>query len=833
MLTVPLRLPVAFLLFLLLTSLGAPLPADEGGEWVEVASLQRARQETGAARIGDRVYVVGGLVGFGFALDTVEVYDVTADRWSFVAPLPVGLDHMGVAALGGKLYVSGGYNGDFNARDELWIYDPATDSWSRGADLPEPRGAHWAVAHQGRLYVFGGVDAADVVQRSTFIYDPASDSWSRGADMLAPREHLNAVSVGEHIYVIGGRAGAASNRNERYDPAQDRWDTLAPLPTARSATAMAALDGRVHVMGGEIPRLFAVHEVYDIATDTWTCAAPMPVPRHGVAAVTLDDGILVPAGGTVQGVAPSAVADVFLPEGITAGPAGDLRFRFPTFRAAETDGTARITVTRVGGSAGAVSVDYGVTLVTTEAGATPGEDFLPRAGTLEWGDGDTSRRSFLIPILDDSEVEGDETVELTLSNPTGGAGLGTPATATLILEDDDSEGPGRVGFATDVVTVIEGPGSANVPLERTGGSAGELLVEVVLEGLSATPDVDFADGIRTVLWQDGEGGVQELGVPLLDDDEVERTELFRWTLRQAAGGVEPVSFDRDSAVVAIVDDESLGSPCEPDAGTLCLLDDRFRVEAEWRDPRSGDTGLAGAAPELGVAPGTTGAFWFFRPSNLELLVKMLDAREITDTFWVFFGALSDVEYWITVTDTTGVNGPVVFHNEPFELASVADTTTLQEAPPTDPPGGFSKVPPGAILPVAGENSELAVMGGSALTASGTCQPDGEALCLGVGGRFQVRVEWEDPFGNTGPGRAVPTAEGETGLFWFFTEDNLELMVKVIDGTSVNGHFWFFSGALSNVEYTITVTDTITGAERRYENPQGRLRSRADVEAFDP
>jgi hypothetical protein len=53
----------------------------------------------------------------------------------------------------------------------------------------------------------------------------------------------------------------------------------------------------------------------------------------------------------------------------------------------------------------------------------------------------------------------------------------------------------------------------------------------------------------------------------------------------------------------------------------------------------------------------------------------------------------------------------------------------------------------------------------------------------------------------------------------------------VDGRAFNNRFWFFSGALSNVEYTITVTDTVTGAVRTYFNPSGTLASIADLTSF--
>jgi hypothetical protein len=73
--------------------------------------------------------------------------------------------------------------------------------------------------------------------------------------------------------------------------------------------------------------------------------------------------------------------------------------------------------------------------------------------------------------------------------------------------------------------------------------------------------------------------------------------------------------------------------------------------------------------------------------------------------------------------------------------------------------------------------------------------------------------------------------GETGYFWFFSDGNVETVLKVIDGRGLNGHFWVFYGALSDVRYTLTVTDTATGAVKTYTNPAGQFASVADTSAF--
>ena len=59
----------------------------------------------------------------------------------------------------------------------------------------------------------------------------------------------------------------------------------------------------------------------------------------------------------------------------------------------------------------------------------------------------------------------------------------------------------------------------------------------------------------------------------------------------------------------------------------------------------------------------------------------------------------------------------------------------------------------------------------------------------------------------------------------------ELVLKVVDGTAINGNWWFFSGSLSNVEYEITVRDTRTGRVNTYRNELGQFGSLADIEAF--
>ncbi|MFN2384887.1 MAG: S8 family serine peptidase [Thermoanaerobaculia bacterium] len=120
------------------------------------------------------------------------------------------------------------------------------------------------------------------------------------------------------------------------------------------------------------------------------------------------------------------------------------------------------------------------------------------------------------------------------------------------------------------------------------------------------------------------------------------------------------------------------------------------------------------------------------------------------------------------------------------------------------------------------------LSGCAVVGPSTCTVGPNNLCL-AGGRFRVQVNWQSPTGS-GTGNAV-TMSADTGHFWFFNAANVELVVKVLDARAVNGRFWVFYGALSDVQYTITVTDTATGAVKTYTNVQGNLASVADTAAF--
>jgi hypothetical protein len=89
-----------------------------------------------------------------------------------------------------------------------------------------------------------------------------------------------------------------------------------------------------------------------------------------------------------------------------------------------------------------------------------------------------------------------------------------------------------------------------------------------------------------------------------------------------------------------------------------------------------------------------------------------------------------------------------------------------------------------------------------------------------GGRFTARVTWRAFDGSSGVAKLVPGSSNESGLFWFFDRGNAELLLKVLDACSYNGHFWVLGAGATNVELTISIEDNVTHELWSYTNPLG-------------
>ena len=231
---------------------------------------------------------------------------------------------------------------------------------------------------------------------------------------------------------------------------------------------------------------------------------------------------------------------------------GTLQFSQANLTISEGVESLAVTVTRTRGDDGPVSVDY----QTSDGSATAGMDYVAANGTLSWADNDDDPKSFNILLIDDNVDENNETVNLMLSNPTGGAALGARGAATLRIIDNDNGGP---------------PPPPPPP--------------------PPTPPPPPPTGL-----------------------------------------------------------------CVADATTLCLGEDgRFQVRVTWGD----FNGNVGDGIAIDIGRHDSGLFYFFSESNVEMLIKVLDAcRRPSNKFWVLFAATTNVEFRVEVNDLVAGVGKV-------------------------------------------------------------------------------------------------------------------------------------------------------------------------------
>jgi hypothetical protein len=264
----------------------------------------------------------------------------------------------------------------------------------------------------------------------------------------------------------------------------------------------------------------------------------------------------------------------------------------------------------------------------------------------------------------------------------------------------------------------------------------------------------------------------------------------------------------------VVASASVG-PCRP--GKLCLNQNRFFVEADWRDQHGG----SGTGQVVPFGSDDSGLFWFFNADNWEMLVKVLDGCALNNRYWVFAAATTNVEYTRRVTDTE--TGATVSYFNPLgnAAAAITDTEALAtcDTEATAPSTGRPQVP----LPVVSQRDAAAVVT--------PCVEGPGNLCLNRD-RFELEIEWETAAGGSGSGQVVPFGSDDSGLFWFFDADNWEMLVKVLDGCVLNNRYWVFAAATTDVGYTLRVTDTETGRIKTYTNQVGRAAPAiTDTDAF--
>ncbi len=315
-----------------------------------------------------------------------------------------------------------------------------------------------------------------------------------------------------------------------------------------------------------VPDVIALYTTADLTADlTWnsvpTDTSPWGHVPDGIeASFATTMGTVSPTVSATQaGMATSTFAAEHLPGPAVVSATVDhqtvtttvtiiepvVQFSSASYSVDEAAGLAVITVTANPAPGRFAQVGY-----TSGGGtATPGSDYTPVSGWLDFGPGEDTL-TFTVPILDDTLDELDETVALSLTGAAS-ATLGTPYTATLTLLDDDPLPLVRFDRADHQVN--ESAGSATITVTLSAPSSFTVTVAYAAYDGTATPGDDYTPVSGTLTFAPGQDTLT-FTVPILDDTLDEPAETIALSLSNPINAELGTPY---TATLAIVDDDLL------------------------------------------------------------------------------------------------------------------------------------------------------------------------------------------------------------------------------------------------------------------------------------
>lgn len=236
--------------------------------------------------------------------------------------------------------------------------------------------------------------------------------------------------------------------------------------------------------------------------------------------------------------------------------------------------------------------------------------------------------------------------------------------------------------------------------------------------------------------------------------------------------------------------------CSATSSPLALDNGRFELCTRWED-FTGRFGDGTPAP----LRARSGGFWFFSSDILELLTKTIDGCGFNNSYWTFAAGLTNLGVDLTILDRWTGRTRTYWNPPRSAYQPLLDIESLETCGAEPPDAAGAPAPPSRLELEGEEEASRRV------AIVGTCEPDTTHHCLQEG-RFRVSAQWRDFAGHQGEGVAVPLS-ADSGLFWFFGSENIEIAAKVLDGCALNDRFWVYVAGLTNVEVRVEVEDTRT------------------------
>jgi Calx-beta domain/Beta-propeller repeat len=319
----------------------------------------------------------------------------------------------------------------------------------------------------------------------------------------------------------------------------------------------------------------------------------------GASATAVDaDGVVYVTGATNSTAFPTAsslqgfggLLDAFVTQIVDAGV---IQFTLSSYQVNEGVGTTTITVRRTGDTSAAATVQF----ATSNGSATAGLDYVATNGMLTFPAGQVTA-TFTVSILGDALCDGDETVNLTLSNPSSGNVLGARRTAVLTIRESGS----CINFSAATYSASENQGSAVVTVTRSGAATGTVTVRISTSDGTATQPADYKPVVNRVLTFGPGVRSVNTSIPLVNDALLEGPETVNLTLSNVTG---PATLGVRSTAVLTIEDGDFGGVIQFSAATYTVFEGPG-ASATITVTRTGSA-LEGATVDFATSNGTATA----------------------------------------------------------------------------------------------------------------------------------------------------------------------------------------------------------------------------------
>ncbi len=264
--------------------------------------MANARRNPATVVVGSNMYAI---TGFNLAPD----YSTANERfngtsWATMAPIPVPHAQSRGTAVGTNIYVPGGFNSvSFGGPlDTMQIYNTTADTWSMGMSLPAARSGVATAAFNNLVYMIGGYNPVGTGHTDVYIYNPGTNSYTTGAPMTAPAGNAAGVLFNGEIYVVGG--GTAPGAQYAYNPTTNTWRTIAVLPTSGGTCQSDngfVLNNELWIVGCLGLPINQQVWIYNSGTDSWRAGPQYNVDHQGPGAALFNSRGFVVGGGAASG----------------------------------------------------------------------------------------------------------------------------------------------------------------------------------------------------------------------------------------------------------------------------------------------------------------------------------------------------------------------------------------------------------------------------------------------------------------------------------------------------------------------------------------------------